>query len=126
MNVYVILNSEGKMSRGGQQPKFDAWGKFWRKAGSITNHLIGMETRSKSRWHQNQNQSDPDAVYAGCEVVEYELVEVSRKPVREFIEGYRERRRKKAKESEDAAAARKRASDLKMLKKLQAQYPDDS
>lgn len=124
MTIFVIENPSGMRSRGGNSPTFDEWGKVWRKKGHITNHLIGIEN-SRASWRKPR-AGDPEGLYAECEVVEYELVEKSRTPVQEYIDGYKDRRRKAAEAKEQAAQERREKAERAQLAKLKAKYEQES
>lgn len=116
MKRYFIENAKGERSKGGQRPQFDKNGKAWHKEHHIINHLIIIENSTR------QGKSSPEVLYENCEVVEYELVEVSRKPVQDYIDGYKTRRAKAAADAAAASTERQEKTERELLARLQDKY----
>ena len=62
--MFKIRNIEGLFSTGGTYPSFNKKGKTWTQRGHITSHLSQLREYEKK------------AMYAGCTVVEFEMIEV--------------------------------------------------
>lgn len=75
MKLFKIVNKEGRFSKGSAWVKFTITGKVWERIEFLKRHL-GLICKNDSSF----------ASYEGCDVVEYELREIRRIPVKEFIE----------------------------------------
>jgi hypothetical protein len=109
MPFFKIRNkTTGLFSTGGESPGFRKAGKVWTNRGGVTSHL-GLVARIGQ-------------VYADCEIVEFEMVEVRVTTIQESLQGIADR--KKAREAENAAriAEWNRQQELAELKRLQDKY----
>ncbi len=75
MKLYKIINKNGRFSKGSAFVRFTLTGKVWERLEFLKRHLglLGKNDISLT-------------TYEGCEVVEYELKEVRRMPVKAFME----------------------------------------
>ena len=98
--VFKIMAPDGSFSTGGACPRFTKKGKVWNGLGPLKNHLRIFETLPKQ--------------YAGCVVVELELVpiEKSRKDLQAFH-----------KDSRFAAAAERLEDKQKLLQSMLDDLP---
>lgn len=75
MKLFKIINKEGRFSKGSAWVKFTITGKVWERIEFLKRHL-GLIRKNDTALTS----------YEGCDVVEYELREIRRIPVKEFIE----------------------------------------
>ena len=75
MRLYKIINKDGRFSKGSTFVRFTLTGKVWERLEFLKRHL-GLLSKNDLTLE----------TYEGCEVVEYELREVRRTPVKAFME----------------------------------------
>ena len=121
MKIFVIQNPNGKLSTGGTSPKFDEWGKVWRKPGFIKSHL----TQLVPRWRKTNSNAALNlspSVYKGCDLVEYELVEVKRTPVHEFYEEHAQAKASKEEETRRRSQEQEEAEERAEYERLKERF----
>lgn len=98
MKLWKIRNPAGKFSTGGTRPKFTDKGKTWEYRHHVLSHIRSIDDDVHRRGNTSSDRSNlkpPENTYAGCEVVEYELVEAGSSPVQEWIDEVRDERIRK-------------------------------
>lgn len=82
--VYRVRRPDGTFRGPGKRGETGSRGKVWPSTAEVRKHLtIGVP------WNSLLDEAIAAADAEGCEVVEYELREVRRIPVREFLSGPR-------------------------------------
>jgi hypothetical protein len=103
--VYKIRRkSDGLYSTGGHYPSFTVKGKVWNSKSALHNHLNFNPTTTTYSYSQNPfigAQYEKHDAYAGCELVEIEVVQTEKTSIK--LDDYREQKRQA-----DKAAAEKR------------------
>lgn len=105
---------EGDFSKGGSHPRFDDRGKIWRGEGFVKNHVNQVRGRGKTL----------PPCYAGCDLVEYELVEAKRTPMSDFYNDHAAAKAKKEADVRQRAKEAEEAQERDLYERLHAKYGD--
>lgn len=90
MTVYKIERSDKQFSKGNSYGRASKLGKIWTSIGALRNHFHNF-TNYAFRNHDNRKKMIVKYPDLSAVVVEYELVEKRRIPVKEFIQETMER-----------------------------------
>lgn len=84
--VYKIRRTtDGLFSKGGNRPQFSKNGKVWNTMGHLKSHLTGVQDCGAYGVREKEKRERLAAVYADCEIVEYERVEAETQTIRSFL-----------------------------------------
>lgn len=123
MKIFMIQDETGEFSKGGSSaPKFDLRGKFWRSLGFVKSHISQLVPRRKKPCLPIHLTPQ---VYANCDVVEYELVEVKRTPVTEFYEAHAQKKADERAEAEHRSQEAEEAEERAEYARLQAKFENN-
>lgn len=88
--LYMIKHKlTGQMKKSGSGAEFATWGKLWYGIGRLKNHLRMYDNPRMGETFIGRMQrifNYRNIRIEDCEVVEVEIREVSRKPLKDFIE----------------------------------------
>lgn len=87
--IYKVQNADGLFSHGGTYLRFSKTGKIWKRIGDLVNSLkLGARDYRAPTRDYLTTEEWLDQFPAGDTVVEYEIVEKRRIPVRDLMREY--------------------------------------
>lgn len=113
--VYAIRRrSDGLFSTGGSSPRFTKNGKRWSTIGHVKTHLAMFVGYCY----------DESAVYAGCELVVFEMCEVETRKMamEQLMESYLKERKEREQMRQLEYQRQKTEAEIRKLEELKAKY----
>jgi hypothetical protein len=123
MKIWKIRNKSGLHSTGGMRPSFAKVGKVWKTKGDIHRHF--SYALSDSSHLGRALRTGHKSPYYECDIVEYNLIEVSATPVSDMIAEITESRETKQRKADEARKLAQEKAEKQQLAELKAKYPDD-
>jgi hypothetical protein len=107
MIIFKVLNTKiGKFRSGGENGKYNDYGKSWTRRNHLTNAVMGFEDRN-----------DEDLM-----IVQYDLNENFRIPLREYVKEREDVKKQRIQEEEDRIKAKKEKEQYEEFLKLKEKF----